>query len=106
MLLYQVAYDWADKYGLLADMEGAAKFQTLTTLTYTPPVCPPATDPGIIAMNLTDKKARANQELNDTAKANYTVVEDFARDSAKKTKMSSIRGITSNSEKKCSNTKE
>ena len=59
MIFDRVSYCWSGKYRLHAKVEGAVKFLALTTLIYTPPVCPPATDPKIVAIDLTDKQARA-----------------------------------------------
>ena len=40
-----VSYDWAGEYGLLAEVQGAAKYLVTTTEVYVAPVRPDVNDP-------------------------------------------------------------
>ena len=51
-----VTYDWAGEYGLLAEIIGATRMNTLTNVTYVLPVNPPPVNPDVEAGNLTEKK--------------------------------------------------
>ena len=43
-----VSYDWADDYGLLAEIQGAVRYLQLTTQNYVQHVKPPHTHPAIL----------------------------------------------------------
>ena len=77
MIFDQVTYDWCGEYGLLAEIEGATRYKTLTGLDYTAPVKPPPQDPDIVSAALTDKQARARQELHGVKLVNFAILEGF-----------------------------
>ena len=72
-----VTYDWAGEYGLLAEIIGATRMNTLTNVTYVLPVKPPAVDPDVEAGNLTEKKALTAKALHEVKLVNYAIVEGF-----------------------------
>ena len=65
-----VSYEWAGEYGLLAEIIGATRMNTLTNVTYVLPVKPPPVDPDVEAGNLTEKKALTAKTLNDVKLVN------------------------------------
>ena len=80
----RVSYTWADKYGFLTEAEGPARYLALKGKNHVSPERPQVPDRRIVDASLTDKQARAAQELNDTAKANCDVVEGFCQRFSKK----------------------
>ena len=73
----KVSYKWEGEYGLLAEIIGSTRMNTLTNLTYMLSIKPPAVDPEVEAGMLTEKKTLRAKALNNVKLVNYAIVEGF-----------------------------
>jgi hypothetical protein len=76
-MMFDVSYDWAGDNGLLAVIEGAAKYLARTGENYIEPVRPGAQHPNIL--NGTAAQIRAMDAENDGWRRDYAIFSGFCR---------------------------
>ena len=74
-----VSYTWAKGFGLLAKIQGAAKYLLNTGHNYVASTQPPDMDPDMLVPGKTQIQIKIMQSATIVAKRNYAVVSGFRR---------------------------